>query len=84
MSRQPRQGHGRWSHTDLLLADILDRLGHLGYAQGAYKNPPDPYARPGIAPPRRINPAAVEYLQKLVERQGATEKPMTAGLPGTG
>jgi hypothetical protein len=84
MSAQPREGHGRWSHTDLLLADIIDRLGHLGYAMQAYKKPPDPYRRPGVIQRKRLSPKGRAYLQRLIENQGATDRPMTAGQPETG
>lgn len=53
LAAAPTVGHGRWSHTDLLLADIIDRLGHLGYALRAYEKPPEAYRRPGIVARRR-------------------------------
>ncbi len=82
MARQPREraGHGRWSHTDLLLADIIDRLGHLGYAMQVYKKPPEPYLRPGIQRrQQRLSPEGRAYLLKLIANQGATERPMISG-----
>lgn len=82
MSRQARQGHGRWTHTDLLLADIIDRLGHLGYALRVYEKPPPPYSRPGVVGRRKLSTAGRAYLQALIDNNGATPRPMSAGRPG--
>jgi hypothetical protein len=47
---------------------------------GAYSKPPDPYPRPGVQRrQRRLNEAGRAYLRKLIENQGATERPMIAG-----
>ncbi len=71
-------GHGPWSHTDLLLAVVADQLAWLTYAvyhsRGGKPKKPEPYPRPGVvskAVTRRVNPAGVAYLQRLRERRGA-------------
>jgi hypothetical protein len=46
----------------------------------AYKNPPEPYNRPGIPRKRTsLSPEGRAYLQRLIDNHGATERPMTAG-----
>jgi hypothetical protein len=65
---QPRSGHGKWSHTDLLLADIIDRLGHLGYGLKVYEKVPEPYNRPGIFKRKyRRDPRVVAQLRAIAE-----------------
>lgn len=81
LSKRPRDGHGRWSHTDLLLADIIDRLGHLGYAMRVYPKPPEPYTRPGVVRRRKLTPKGLAYLQALIDNHGAVPRPMTDGHP---
>lgn len=74
-AREP-VGHGPWSHTDLLLGDVLDRLSWVIYAvyhsQGGKPKKPEPYPRPGVASKkRRPTPEGVAYLQRLRQRRGA-------------
>jgi hypothetical protein len=80
LSTRPRDGYGRWSHTDLLLADVIDRLGHLGYALRAYSKVPAPYSRPGVRR-RKLSRKGLAYLQSLVDNHGATPRPMSEGRP---
>jgi hypothetical protein len=68
IAERPRAGHGRWSHTDLLLADIIDRLGHLGYGLKVYEQVPEPYARPGVFKRRhRRDPRVLAQLRAIAE-----------------
>jgi hypothetical protein len=71
-------GHGSWSHTDMLLAAILDRLGWVHAAtyraQGAKAPYPDPWPRPGVDPPakrRVLSPEGFAYLQRLRDEHNA-------------
>jgi hypothetical protein len=72
------QGHGPWSHTDLLLAHVIDELQWVIYAvyhaQGGKPKKPEPYPRPGVAAKngtRQATPQGVAYLQRLRQRRGA-------------
>lgn len=55
MSRNEPAGHGPWSRTDLLLAEVIDRVRDVEYvvaSANAAKNQrpkrPQPYPRPGV------------------------------------
>lgn len=67
----PQRGHGPWSHSDLLAADIIDLLKWVIYAiyaaQGGKPDRPKPYPRPGVGKvkPRRIGAPQMAYLQRL-------------------
>ena len=69
LARKPRKGHGRWSHTDLLLADLIDRVGVVCYALRAYEKPPDPYRRPGTTKPgrRKADPTTMSTIRAIAE-----------------
>lgn len=68
-AKQPRKGHGPWSHSDLLTADVIDLLKWLIFAtyaaQGGKPDRPKPYPRPGVAGKRRIGPGQLAYLQRM-------------------
>lgn len=69
LAGKPRAGHGRWSHTDLLLADAIDRLGVICYALRAYEKPPEPYRRPGTVPRgrRKADPTTLATIRAIAE-----------------
>jgi hypothetical protein len=69
LASKPRAGHGKWSHTDLLLADLIDRVGVLCYALRAYEKPPDPCRRPGVAPRgrRKADPQTLATIRAIAE-----------------
>lgn len=68
LAKKPRVGFGRWSHTDLLLADIIDRLGVLCYAMRAYEQVPAPYRRPGVTSGRRkADPQTMATIKAIAE-----------------
>ncbi len=70
-------GFGPWSHTDLLLASVLDALHVLAWQQtqihgGKRTSPPDPTRRPGLPRQQRgpaVTPAGITYLTELRERR---------------
>lgn len=70
-AKRPRKGHGPWSHSDLLTADVIDLLKWLIFAtyaaQGGKPKEPEPYPRPGVVRPmhRRIGAAQHAHLQRL-------------------
>lgn len=66
IARLPQQGHGRWSHSDLLLARVIDLLGVVASGM-RLKEPPDPWPRPGVARPKRraLTPQGHAYLMRL-------------------
>jgi len=73
-----RQGHGPWSHTELLLAavkDAIERLIYVQYQRAGVKGlkAPEPMPRPGVGRGnvRAINPAAREYLEQVRARNAA-------------
>ncbi len=67
-AQQAPDGHGRWSHTDMVLADIFDLLGAIGYARGLFERPPNPYRRPGILPrQRRRDPAITAEIRRIAQ-----------------
>ncbi|GAA2636917.1 hypothetical protein GCM10010399_82560 [Dactylosporangium fulvum] len=68
MAATPPTSHGTWSHTDLLLAEAIDRLGVVAWALHAYEKPPEPYHRPGIIRGRRrarSNPAVKAMIEAI-------------------
>ena len=66
MAQHEPDGHGRWSHTDLLLAHLIDLTGVIAYGQGVFKDPPPPYRRPGILPRRRRrDPAITAEIRRI-------------------
>lgn len=85
------QRHGPWSHSDMLLAAVLDRLGWVIYAayhaQGGKPAKPEPLPRPGVSPAggRPVDPRAVALLEERRERNrqariaAGTESGDTAG-----
>lgn len=70
-------GHGRWSHTELLLAAVADALNVLVWQNGrihgkSKADPPEPIRRPGVEQRKpRITLAGVTYLNELRERRRA-------------
>ncbi len=68
-------GHGPWSHTDLLLASVLDALHVLAWQNtqihGSKRtSPPEPVRRPGLVKRRpQISEAGVAYLTEMRERR---------------
>ncbi len=69
MAARPREGHGRWSHLELLVSDLIDLTGILCYAMGAFKERPEPVRRPGIAPRRRrkADPQTLATIRAIAE-----------------
>lgn len=66
MAQQAPDGHGRWSHTDLLLAHLIDLVGVFAYGKGVFEKAPEPYRRPGIMPRRRKrNPAITAEIERI-------------------
>lgn len=66
MAKSPAEGHGRWSHNDLLLAYIIDMLGLIAYGLHVFEKPPQPYRRPGILPKvRRRDPAITAAIRAI-------------------
>ncbi len=67
---------GRWSQTDLLLAQVIDsvtRLSHyytlVNTSGGKRPDPPQPVPRPGVPRTpdrRRLSPAAAETLFQII------------------
>jgi hypothetical protein len=70
-----RSGHGPWSHTELLLAAIVDRLSMLLWQNGGKASAPrpEPIPRPGVESnhQRTLSTAAVTYLADRRERRRA-------------
>lgn len=70
-SKSQRRGHGPWSHSDLLTADVIDLLKWVIFAvyasQGGKPKQPVPYPRPGVgrAKSRRLDAPQMAYLQRL-------------------
>lgn len=82
------RGHGPWSHTDMRIMALHDVMSWILYAlyavNGAKPEPPNPYPRPGIAPPqtrRTLTAGAVDRLEAMREADRAeriragTERP---------
>lgn len=65
-------GYGPWSHTDLLLARVIDVLEFLRYQglalKGVKAQPPALLPRPGVARPKAPSAAGVAYLTEMRER----------------
>jgi hypothetical protein len=64
-------GHGAWSHLEMLVAALTDRVGLLTWLNSDGKGkPPPPIRRPGVdAPkPRALSPAGVAYLEDIRRR----------------
>jgi hypothetical protein len=75
LARAPREGHGPWSHTDLLIGSAITHLRWLIYAvyaaQGGKPNRPEPYPMPGATPARQrkaLTPEGHAYLRQLREQ----------------
>lgn len=78
LAKQPRKGHGAWSHTDMLLAAIFDQLSvqqSITLAAAGVKNPPKPQLlpRPGVAEKQAtgLSPEVLAELQYRREHRGA-------------
>lgn len=66
MAQQESDGHGRWSHTDLLLAHLIDLVGMFAYGKGVFDKAPQPYRRPGVLPRvRRRDPAITAQIAEI-------------------
>lgn len=82
MAKQPRTGHGPWSHLELLTAAQIDVLRSLLYvtvvAKGGKADQPEPWPRPGVAAKKRrqIGAGQLAHLRRLAaeheERYGDT------------
>lgn len=81
LAKKPRDGHGPWSHTDLLLASIVDRLGELTYVvmaiAGNKPKPPKPVPRPGVISGKSLRTTLRQqaYLAYLRAHRGAEPPP---------
>lgn len=68
MAKSAPDGHGRWSHTDLLLAHLIDLVGMFAYGKGVFDKAPEPYRRPGVLPRRRRrDPAITEQIRRIAQ-----------------
>lgn len=72
-------GHGPWSRTESLLADVCDRLEWVIYAvyaaQGGKPDKPKPMPRPGVAaetPKVPMSPEVWAHMEAMRNRPGAT------------
>lgn len=69
---------GPWSQTEMLLAEVCDRLGQLAWMQSDGSTPPpDPYPRPGVdlTNVHSINSDAEAYLREVERLHGAQPAP---------
>jgi hypothetical protein len=71
MAKQAPDEHGRWSHTDLLLAYMIDLLGLVAYGLHVFEKPPEPYRRPGIMPKTRRRDPAITAAIEAIAREHA-------------
>jgi hypothetical protein len=71
LAKTEPEGHGRWSHNDLLLAHIIDLLGVVAYGLHVFEQPPQPYRRPGIMPKRRRRDPAITAAIEAIAREHA-------------
>lgn len=77
LAKQPPGRHGPWSHLDLLVAALIDRVELLRRDTAALHGvkPPgrfEPVPRPGIAAKRRaLSPEGRAYLQRLRDEHAA-------------
>lgn len=64
--------HGVWSHSDMLLAAVVDcvqQLAHIQLARGGVQqDPPPPVKRPGVVSKRKASPQTVAYLDSIRKR----------------
>ncbi len=87
LAEQPREGRGRWSHTDHLLAHLSDQLGWVMYAifaaQGGKPAKPNPYPRPGVSGGggRKLSDAGLAQLIEIAERNHADREAQIAKEP---
>lgn len=86
LAAHPPEGHGPWSRAELLAAAEVDELRRIAYilvkTNGGDAKQPQPEPRPGVVSKRRgLNEVGRNYLRKLIASHGATEKPMTTGIP---
>lgn len=71
MAALPRQGHGPWSHTDLLIGALVDLARwqiHATYTvAGAKPKQPEPFPMPGVGARKRkaLTAEGHAYLQRL-------------------
>lgn len=66
LSKGERKGHTNWSHTDLLLAVVIDRLGVIASGR-TYEALPEPYPRPGIVSRKQSNSKARDILRAIAQ-----------------
>ncbi len=82
LAKRPREGHGPWSHAELLLAHIVDMLAWVIYAipaaQGGKPKKPKPFPRPGVPKERKqferqatkvLTAAQRAYLERMHHRR---------------
>jgi hypothetical protein len=69
MAAKPREGHSSWNHLELLVAELIDRVGLVAYGLRVWEKPPEPYRRPGVVPHRRrkVDPEARARLRAIAE-----------------
>ncbi|TAK89384.1 MAG: hypothetical protein EPO06_12035 [Burkholderiaceae bacterium] len=81
-------GHGPWSHTDLLIAALIDSVNTLRHAviavAGVKAKEPKPYPRPGVGLAERVvDPRGTAMLaarrQRHLDRQTAAQTPQPQG-----
>jgi hypothetical protein len=73
-------GHGKWSHTDMLLANLIDSVERLIFMNTDGKGPlPEPYPRPGVLPAEAAENALIDK-----ERAVAAKAYMDAVLANNG
>lgn len=69
LAARPREGHGSWSHLELLVAELIDRVGLVAYGLRVWEKPPERLPRPGVVPVgrRRIDPVAKARLRAIAQ-----------------
>lgn len=66
LSRADVNGHGCWSHAEMISATIADRLGILIWQNAGKGKPPEPIRRPGVKTGKRqVSAKGVAYLEDL-------------------
>jgi hypothetical protein len=79
-AKQPRTGHGPWSHHELISVaqvDVLRMILHvLVLAHGGKSKPPEPWPRPGVVTKRRkaLSPEGLAHLRRLREEHAQLHK----------
>ncbi len=98
LAKRQTDGHGRWSHTDMLLADLIDavnlstyilRLANTDPKRAKSVQPPEPVHRPGLVRKRgrgraTLTAEARALLAYMAEHQGALPPGQWKDVPAPG